>query len=157
MVAKRRFTAFEQPVRQPSDAGVVLGVHHHHDAFAPREFEDVEHFVIVELQSFVGQIQFDRGAALLDQLRQFLLQHFGSGIADDQMEAIVYMRLWPGALMVIVDNRTQRLSAHLHRKRQHRGVAAAQRRQGAAAKIVRGAAAGPRLLIHVAMAVGAAR
>ena len=73
------------------------------------------------------------------------------------MKAVVDVRLRGGALVVVIDYGAQRLPAHLHREGQNGGVAAAQRRQGAAAKIIGGAAAFPGLLIHVAVTVDPAR
>ena len=73
------------------------------------------------------------------------------------METVVDMRLGARALVVVIDNGAQGLAAHLHGERHHGGVAAAERRQGAAAKIIGRAAPGPGLLIHVAVAVHAAR
>ena len=67
MVAQLGLAHFEQAVGQPADAGIVLGVHHDHDSLAPRELEYRQDLVVVELETFVREIELDRCAALLDQ------------------------------------------------------------------------------------------
>ena len=72
------------------------------------------------------------------------------------MKTVVDVGFGARALVVVIDDLPQGLSAHLHREGQHRGISAAQRGQRAAAKIVRDGTPLPRLLIHVAMTVDSA-
>ncbi len=144
VVAQLRLALFEQAVGQPSDAGIVLGVHHDHDSLAPRELEYRQDLVVVELETLVGEVELDRCAALLDQFAATP----GSAPRASHRRRSDGIRSrhapWSGAMVVVIDDGAQGLAAHLHGKRHHGGVAAAERRQGAAAKIVGRAASLPR-------------
>ena len=54
--------------------------------------EHVEDLAVVELQVVVGHVDLERGVALGDQRRQFLVQHRRRRVADDQVEGVVDMR-----------------------------------------------------------------
>src|SRR6202044_1675270 len=113
----RRFSIFDQPIGQPSDALVVFGMHHYQNAFAPSKFQNGQHLVVPQLETLVSEENLDRGASLLDQRGQLRGQDLGAGTADEEGKSIVNLRLWAGRPMIVIDYPPQRLPAHLHGKR----------------------------------------
>ncbi len=97
VIAKLRLAGRDELFRQPADAGVVLGMDHHHRALGPGKIEDVQDLVVIELQPIIGQVDLHRGAAFGDQRRNLVAKHLGRRIADNQMNAVVYIA--PSALL----------------------------------------------------------
>ncbi len=131
-------------------------MHHDENTFPPGELENRQDLIVVEFEPLVSEIDLDRRTARFNQLRQLVGQHLGSGVAHDEVKSVVDVGFGAGAPVIVLDDLPQRLAPHLHRKRDDRGVSPAQGGERAATKIVRGAAALPGLLVHVAMGVDAA-
>ena len=125
-----------QPLGQPLDAVRILGVDHRHRAVLACHIQHVENLAVVELHVVIGHIDLERGVALTNQARQFLSQHLGRRVADDQMERVVDVRLPLGAAMVVGHGGAQRLTLVLCGKRNHRSGAAASCRARAALKTI---------------------
>jgi len=53
MVAQGGLRRLQQPIGQPADAGVVLGMDHDQGTLAAGDLQNVQHLVIVELQPLV--------------------------------------------------------------------------------------------------------
>ena len=94
---RRAMALLDQVMRQPLDHVVVLGMHHHQRAVAPRHGQDVEDLVVADLHRIVGHVDLERGVAVLDQRRQVLPQRLRRRVGDDQVEAVVDHRLRRGA------------------------------------------------------------
>jgi hypothetical protein len=68
--------------------------------------------------------------------RQFVVQHLGCGVADDQVKGVVDRRLARCTAVVVGHRIAQRLPAQLAGKRDHRGGAAAGCRPRAGEEVV---------------------
>ena len=147
----------DQALREPGDDVVVLGVDHHHRALAPRRREHVEDLTVIELERVVGHVNLERRIAVLDQRRQLLAEHPLGRVRDDQVKGVIDHRLAPGARVVVLDHGAERLAPVLRREGDDAGGAAAGRRDGARAEVVRRGGAHRGGLVDVAVAVDPAR
>ena len=127
----------DQALREPGDDVVVLGVDHHHRALAPRRRENVEDLAVVQLERVVGHVDLERGVAVRDQRRQLLAEHLLGRVRNDQVKGVIDHRLAARAGVVVLDHGAERLAPVLRREGDDAGGAAAGRRDGAGAEIVR--------------------
>ena len=86
-----------------------------------------------------------------------MVQHLRRGVAHDQVEGVVDVRLAIGAPVVIGNGRAQRLTFLLGGERNHRGGATARGGTGSGVEIVGHAHGRLHRLVEVAMRVHAAR
>ena len=96
-----------KPLGQPLDAVGVFGVDHGHGAVRACHVQHVQNLSVVELEVVVSHVDLERGVALADQCGQLLAQHLGRRVADDQVKAVVHMRLTVGAPVVVLDRGAQ--------------------------------------------------
>ena len=153
MILRRSVSPVEEPIGEPPDHVVVLGVHHGHRAFAPREREHVEHLVVVELEQVVGHVHLERGVAVLDERRKLLADNPGGGVGDDEVEGVVDDRLGARAAVVRLDHLAQRLPAVLRGERDDGGGAPERGGDRPGVEVVRAQDPGRRLLLDVAVTV----
>ena len=157
MVLRRPVSALEEPIGEPPNHVVILGVHHRHRAFAPREREHVEHLVVVELEQVVGHVHLERGVAVLDEGRKLLAEDLGGGVGDDEVEGVIDDRLGAGAAVVRLHDLAQRLPAVLRGEGDDGGGAPERGGDGAGVEIVRAQDTGCGHLLDMAVAVDPAR
>ena len=132
-------------------------MHHDQPAFAPRDLEHVEYLRVRKLQVVVGHVDLERSAAVADQLRQFVVQHGGRGVGDDQVERVVDAGLAGSATVIVLDGRRERMALGLGGERDHGGGAAAGSGTGAGREIVGHDHRCGHRLVEMAVGVDAAR
>ena len=136
---------------------LVLGVNHHRPLMPPGDRKDVEDLPVVELQVVIGQVDLERGIAVLDQRRQLLAADRWRRVGDDEMEGVVDQRLAVGPPVIVPDRLFQAMATHLQRERDDRRGPPGRRRTGAGGDIVGADGAVGGRLIQVAVAVDPAR
>lgn len=126
-------------------------------ALASRHRQQIQDLAVVEFEVVVSHVDFERGIAFPDQLRQFLFQYGCSGVADDHVKSVVDDCLALSAPVIVFDGGAQRLPLGLCCKRNHCRGAAACCGDRAAAKIVRHLQPFFHRLIQMAVTVDATR
>ncbi len=137
MVFRLRVPGRQQPVGQPLDHVVVLGMDHDEGAFRAGERQHLEHLAIIQAQAVIGHVDLERGVAVLDQRRQLLAQDFRGRVGDDHVESVVDDRLRRGQRMIVLDHPAERHAAVLRGEGNDGGGAAAGGRARAGIEVVR--------------------
>ncbi len=157
MVVRRHLAGLLKTLGHEFDRVVALAMDHHQGTAAAGAFEHFEQLPIVQNQVVIGHEDLERAVAVVDQRRQFLAEHAGGRIGDDQVETVIGEALAVGLLVVLHDACAQARAPRLQRERQHRRIAARDRGTRAGEKIVRHLRAAEGSLREVHVAVDAAR
>ena len=105
-----------QPVSQPADDLVVLGMHQHHGALLMSHGQHVEDFAVRQPHGVIGHIHLETGVTAAYERRQLLPEDRRAGIGDDEMKAVIDDGVALGTLVVVGDSVAQRATAMLHGK-----------------------------------------
>ena len=157
VVARQRVALLHHAPGEPGDHAVVLGVHHDERPVAPRGGHHVEDLLVHEAHALVGHEDLERADARLDRRRQVGAERLRVRVGDDQVKAVVDHRLRLRALVVVGEHRRERVAAVLRAERHDGGGAAVGRGHRRRVEVVRAQDAEGGHLLHVAMAVDAAR